>query len=203
MATNKTTAERKSSKSAPKTAPVWTASEDVKLPDGGETGTHSLRRLLDFYSPGVLATAIKEYGIYTNDRHGLSIRCTKTHNTEQFERVLTLLADWQAELDDPGPEYTWDFERYDDGSHPTESWWLVQKDVNHLDEIRDSLDKSSPYTEGDRWTQRPLKEFDRELKRVGSQEAAAKLHGVTRQRYNDVYNKKKKASQVKPWPGED
>lgn len=193
MATTKKTAQSKPSKSVPKTATIRESYGDAKLPDRGENGTYSLRLLLDYYYPGVLATAIKKYGIHTRDRHGLSIHCTKTDNTEQLERAQELLADWQAELDDPGPEYSWDSERYYGADHPTEYWWLVQKDVNHLDEIRDSLNKPSAHTEGGPWTQRPLKKFEEELKRVGSQETAAKLHGVTRQRYSVVYNKKKKA----------
>lgn len=130
MATTKKATKKKS-------APVWVSAEQRQLPDRGEDGWYSLRELLDFYSPGVLATAIKKYGICTDDRHGLTIRCTTTDNTEKYEQALELLADWQSELDDPGPEYSWDSDRYDDGSHPTERWYwpaTIREDIKAVEE---------------------------------------------------------------------
>lgn len=138
MVAAKKTAKSKPSKSTPKTAAIWKSSRDAKLPDRGDNGTYSLRLLLDFYSPGVLVTAVEKHGIHTCDRYGREIHCTKADITEQLERALALLADWQAELDDPGPEYSWDSEKYYGGDHPTESWWLPDKVVKRLNEIRDS-----------------------------------------------------------------
>lgn len=137
MATTKKAAKSKSSKTTPKTDTAWVASEDAKLPDRGENGTYSLRLLLDYYLPGVLATAIEKYGVYTKDQFGRRIHCSDTKNNEQYQRALELLADWQSELDNPGPEYSWDSERYYGGDHPTESWWLPDKVVKQLDEIRE------------------------------------------------------------------
>lgn len=204
MATTKKTAKSKPSKSTPKTATVWVRSEDARLPDRGTDGRYSLSLLLDFYSPSVLATAIEKYGICTYDSYGREIQCTKTEKKKRYKQALALLADRQAELDDPGPESSLNAERYDDGSHPTESWWLKDKVVKQLDEIRESLTKLPSSTQEDFWTKRTLEDFEKEIKQAGSQEAAAKLHGVSRQRYGDIYNKKKKKPSIKkPWPGQD
>lgn len=132
MATTKKTAQTKSTKPTPKPAAVWVAPEDAKLPDRGEDGTYSLSLLLNFYSPGVLATAIEKHGIFKNERFNRQIHCTNKENVEDYEQALALLADRQSELNDPGPVYSWNAERYDDGSHPTEYWWLKADVIEEL-----------------------------------------------------------------------
>lgn len=136
-ATKKTTKK----KTVPKTAAVWVSAAERQLADRGEDGWYSLRLLLDFYSPSVLATAIETHGIYTKDRYGRTIHCTKTNKKKQYKRALALLADWQSELDDPGPEYSWNSERYADGSHPTERWYwpaIIIEDLKAVEETSKS-----------------------------------------------------------------
>jgi hypothetical protein len=135
VATTKKTTKKKP---IPKTATVWVKSEDAKLPDRGADGWYSLRLLLDFYSPGVLATAIEKHGIYTNDRHGRTIHCTANENTEQYQQALDVLADWQSELDDPGPEYSWDSERYEVETHPTDHWYWPATIIEDLKAVEET-----------------------------------------------------------------
>jgi hypothetical protein len=200
VATTKKTTKKKS---VPKTTTQWVNTEQSQLPDRGEDGWYSLRLLLDFYLPGVLATAIEKHGIYRNDRHGRTIHCSLKENTEHYEQALDLLADWQAELDDPSPEYSFDSERYDDGSHPTEQWRLPDNIVKALVDISKGLPSPLGAEDQPYWTKRPLQEFKKEISKEGSLTAAAKLHKVSRQRYSDVYNEMKNASGTKPWPGEN
>lgn len=203
VATSEKKDDSKSNETTPKKAPVWNKREEWQLPDLGDDGWYPLSLLLDYYAPGDLATAIEKYGIYTNDRHGRTIHCTLKDNAEQYEQALDLLADWQSELDDPGHVYSWDSEKYEVEAHPTEYWRLPDKVVKRLNEIRDSLKKSLSSKEQVYWTQRTLEEFEEEIKTAGSINAAAKLHDVKRQRYSEVYNKKKEAFINKPWPGRD
>jgi hypothetical protein len=133
-----TTPKTTNKKTVAKTAAVWVSAAARQLPERGEDGCYSLRLLLDFYSPSILATAIEKHGIYTKDRYGRTIHCTAKENTEQYERVLDVLADWQSEIDDPGHQYSWNSERYCDGSHPTERWLLPYKTITLLDEIQNT-----------------------------------------------------------------
>ena len=197
------TAKSKSSKLTMQTASAGVNTEESKLPDRGDDGWYPLRLLLDHYAPGVLATAIEKHGIYTNDDYARLVHCTSKYNSEKYKQALALLADWQSELDDPEPEYPWDSERYDDGSHPTEYWRLPDKVVKGLAEINHGAQSLSGSEDKPYWTKRPLEEFEKELRELGSQEKAGQKNGVTRQRYSQAYNKVKKAGEGKFWPGKN
>jgi hypothetical protein len=45
------------------------------------------------------------------------------------------------------------------------------------------------------WTERSYEKFQEEYKNAGSYEKAAKIHGVSRQRYTEVFQAKKKAAE--------
>jgi hypothetical protein len=132
VATSEKKDDSQSNETTPKQASVWVKREEWQLPDLGDDGWYPLSLLLDFYTPGDLATAIEKYGIYTNDRHGRTIHCTLKDNAEQYEQALDLLADWQSELDDPGHVYSWDSEKYEVEAHPTEYWWLKADVIEEL-----------------------------------------------------------------------
>ena len=48
-------------------------------------------------------------------------------------------------------------------------------------------------TTNNTWTQRPFEEFKREYQQAGSYQAAADIHGISRQRYEEIFKKKQKA----------
>ena len=82
---------------------------------------HSLRSLLENHSPADIATAIEKYGVCVYDRFNRVVTASNEIADEYSQaNALNLVADWQAELNDPGPSYSWDHQRYDIETHPTE-----------------------------------------------------------------------------------
>ena len=90
---------------------------------------HSLRSLLEKHSPAVIATAIEKYGVYVYDRFSRVVTASNEIAGEYSQATaLNLVADWQAELNDPGPSYSWNHQRYDLEAHPTERFgWTDNK----------------------------------------------------------------------------
>jgi len=83
----------------------------------------SLRELLEKHSTAVLATAIERYGVFVYDRYNRIVRASPESNDEYSQaKALDLIADWQAELNDPGPSYSWDHPRFELEDHPTQQF---------------------------------------------------------------------------------
>ena len=81
----------------------------------------SLRELLEKHSPAVLATAIERHGVFVFDRFKRTVKASPEPNDKYSQtKALDLIADWQAELNDPDPTYSWDHPRFELEGHPTQ-----------------------------------------------------------------------------------
>jgi len=81
----------------------------------------SLRELLKKHSPAVLATAIERHGVFVFDRFKRTVKASPEPNDKYSQaKALDLIADWQAELNDPDPTYSWDHPRFELEDHPTQ-----------------------------------------------------------------------------------
>ena len=81
----------------------------------------SLRELLENHSPAVLATAIERHGVFVYDRYNRIVKTSPESDDEYSQaKALDLIASWQAELNDPGPIYSWDHEKFEFEDHPTQ-----------------------------------------------------------------------------------
>ena len=81
----------------------------------------SLRELLEKHSPAVLATAIERHGVFVYDRYKRIVKAFPESNNKYSQaKALDLIAEWQTELDDPDPTYSWDHPRFELEDHPTQ-----------------------------------------------------------------------------------
>ena len=114
---------------------------------------HSLRSLLEKYSPADIATAIEKYGVCVYDRFNRVVTASNEIADEYSQaNALNLVADWQAELNDPGPSYSWDHQRYDIETHPTERFgWPDNKLPNFNVPTKSEKPKNSQVTKST-WT---------------------------------------------------
>ena len=114
---------------------------------------HSLRSLLEKYSPADIATAIEKYGVCVYDRFNRVVTASNEIADEYSQaNALNLVADWQAELNDPGPSYSWDHQRYDLETHPTERFgWPDNKLPNFNVPTKSEKPKNSQVTKST-WT---------------------------------------------------
>ena len=89
----------------------------------------SLLELLEKHSPAAIATAIERHGVFVFDRYNRIVKAASESNDEYSQaKALDLVADWQAELNDPGPEFSWNHERYEFDTHPTQRFgWLEEQ----------------------------------------------------------------------------
>ena len=68
----------------------------------------SLRELLEQNSPAVIASAIERHGVFVYDRYNRVVKASPESKDDYSQaKALDLIADWQAELSDPGPTYSW------------------------------------------------------------------------------------------------
>jgi hypothetical protein len=105
----------------------------------------SLRDLLKVHSPAILATAIETSGVFTYDRfHRVVPAAVDCEYEYSQEHAIALLADWQSELDNPGPIYSWDDERYELMQHPTEKFGWPEGELPPLDGSVSLAIKTSP-----------------------------------------------------------
>lgn len=106
----------------------------------------ALRELLEKHSPADVATAIERHGIFVIDRYNRIVKASVESNDEYSQaKALDLVAAWQAELNDPGPEFSWDHERYEFDTHPTQRFGWRNSNLpkfNALD--KDSTAKPHP-----------------------------------------------------------
>ena len=114
---------------------------------------HSLRSLLEKYSPADIATAIEKYGVCVYDRFNRVVTASNEIADEYSQaNALNLVADWQAELNYPGPSYSWDHQRYDLETHPTERFgWPDNKLPNFNVPTKSEKPKNSQVTKST-WT---------------------------------------------------
>jgi hypothetical protein len=114
---------------------------------------HSLRSLLEKHSPADIATAIEKYGVCVYDRFNRVVTASDEIAGEYSQaKALNLVADWQAELSDPGPSYSWDHKRYELEAHPTERFgWPDNKLPNFNVPIKSEKPKNSQVTKST-WT---------------------------------------------------
>jgi hypothetical protein len=81
----------------------------------------SLRELLEKHSPADVATAIERHGVFVFDRFNRIVKASPESNDQYSQaKALDLIADWQAELNDPDPTYSWDHPRFELEGHPTQ-----------------------------------------------------------------------------------
>ena len=83
----------------------------------------SLRSLLEKYSPALLASVIESQGIWVFDRYSRIVEASVESQDEYSQTAaLDLVANWAAELNEPGPKYSWDHEKYEIEPHPTQKF---------------------------------------------------------------------------------
>jgi hypothetical protein len=167
-------------------------SEEKKLQRDGKSiravgGWFSLNSLLELYGPAVLATTIEERGVMVIDPFG-RVRWADAMSRDDYSRckALDLLADRQAEIENPGPDFpSWESDRYELEPHPLDRFGWATDALPSFEEEPSSNVSGSEVI----WTQRPLEEFDREIRQAGSLSKAALIHDVSRQAYTARYRK--------------
>ena len=150
-------------------------------------GWFSLNQLLKLYEPAELATIVEGFGVMVFDRYGRRAQADSAGQDDYSRcKALDLLADRQAEIENPGPDFpSWESGRYELEPHPLDRFGWATDALPSFEEEPSSNVSGSEVI----WTQRPLEEFDREIRQAGSLEKAAELHGRSRQRYTEIYRK--------------
>ena len=146
----------------------------------------SLAEALESYKPAEVATAIERDGIWVVDRFGRKINAGDSEASDAYSRqfALDLVSARHGELQNPGPEYSWESERWDVETHPTYTFgWPAESVPIFSRSDEDRPEKKVP------WTKRSIEEFVEEKKSAGSYRAAGKLHNVSRQNYTRVYKR--------------
>jgi hypothetical protein len=113
----------------------------------------ALRELLEKHSPADIATAIELNGVFVCDRYNRIVKASFESTDEYSQsKALDLVADWQAELNDPGPEFSWDHERYDFDTHPTQRFgWPNSKLPKFNLPVKETA-SSTPHTPKTTWS---------------------------------------------------
>lgn len=164
---------KKSKKKVPKPANNW----------------YSLSLLLDHYTPATLANAIEMHGIVVIDSVGRRVAASANPKSDvrSAAYAISLLEARYAELENPGPEYSWDAERWDTEPHPTYYFGWPAESLPDFESLPVAQSAKQSNSAAKDWTQRSAREFIDEKRKAGSYKAAGKLHGVSRQRYTDKY----------------
>jgi hypothetical protein len=176
----------------PQQKPEVASNEEGSLPDW-----ISIARLIYQNKPidiPVLAEAIDKHRVQTFDDTGrrilatdgdesdyLSKTCAKKHLSIRHNLTIDPIPDDDLEAfhdrlaicGDPLDKFGW----------PKDCLPDFTKINPH---VAQNIKNSTP------WTQRPFDAFEKELKEVKTLTAAAKIHGVSRQRYTDEYKKKER-----------
>jgi hypothetical protein len=105
---------------------------------------HSLRILLEKHSPASLASVIELQGIWVFDRYSRIAQASIESQDEYSQTAaLGLVANWAAELNEPGPQYSWDHERYEVEPHPTQKFGWPGRLLPRLSEDATTLEIES------------------------------------------------------------
>jgi hypothetical protein len=153
------------------------------------SGWYSLWLVLQTYRPKVLAEAIEQHGLFVFDRFDRQIPATNGPNidSDSLNWALDLLAEVAAVERDPAPTTLWDSDRWEIEQHPLERFGWPEEKLPDLEAIKNAA--GNQQSKVIPWTQRSKQEFEEELKAIGSKTKAAEIHGVSRQRYERVYDK--------------
>jgi|LauGreDrversion4_1035100.scaffolds.fasta_scaffold166604_2 hypothetical protein len=113
----------------------------------------SLRELLEKHSPAVLATAIERHGVFVSDRYNRIVKASPESNDEYSQaKALDLIADWQAELNDPDPTYSWDHPRFEFEDHPTQYFGWPERQLPNFSAQASTLNTQNLNTPKTIWT---------------------------------------------------
>ena len=113
----------------------------------------ALRELLEKHSPADIATAIERHGVFVSDRYGRIVKASSESNDEYSQaRALDLVADWQAELNDPGPEFSWNHERFDFDTHPTQRFGWNHANLPKFNAPEKDITSKTPHTPKTTWS---------------------------------------------------
>jgi hypothetical protein len=125
----------------------------------------SMRELLENHSPAVLATAIERHGVFVYDRYNRIVKASPESDDEYSQaKALDLIADWQAELNDPNPTYSWDHPRFELEDHPTQHFGWPEGQLPNFSAQAQTLNTQNLNTPKRIWTKD-------EWKKVAQQEA--------------------------------
>jgi len=139
-------------------------------------GWYSLGLLLQSYSPAQLASAIELHGILVVDAVGRRVPATDGSDTDKRSKAyaILLLEARYVELENLGPQYSWEAERWDTEQHPTYSFGWLPEQLPNLDAIPVSGAIGAAKDSTKDWTQRPVHEFVQEKAKAGSFAKAGK-----------------------------
>lgn len=113
----------------------------------------ALRKLLEKHSPADVATAIERHGVFVSDRYGRIVKAsTESKDDYSQAKALDLIADWQAELNDPGPTYSWDHPRFELEDHPTQRFGWHEESLPNLSPQAKTANLKKPNTPKTIWT---------------------------------------------------
>ena len=152
---------------------------------------YSLQYMLEHLSVADLANLLDQHGIFVLDSFGRPCQASDGSELDQNSRAyaLSLLADRYAELQSPGPVYSWKEERWDTEPHPTQRFGWPKSGILVISSTESDLSDFSALKDDESWTNRRPEEFIAEKRMAGSFKAAADLHNVSRQRYTEVYKR--------------
>ena len=162
------------------------------------SGWTSLLLCVRSHKANVLATAIESNGIFVYDRFNRRILATDGLNSDPYSinYALDLIESVAEEERNPGPIPSWDHERWELEDHPLERFGWPAESLPDFVAIKNSDNGNLAVTVS--WTQRTKLEFEKEKIKVGSFQAAGKLHGVSRSRYTQIYNRVTGTTKQKP-----
>ena len=127
---------------------------------------HSLHTLLEKHSPAVIATAIEQHGVWVHDRFNRVVKASAESNNEYSQgKALNLVADWQSELNDPGPTYSWNTEMYECQPQPGQLFGWPLSLLPNFDGTPASTSSTSiaRFSAKDKWIAVAQKEAERIL----------------------------------------
>lgn len=155
----------------------------------------SIERLLDTYSIPVLAEAIDRLNVQTIDATGRIILATDGDENDILSKAFAKrhLAQRRTFEIDPLTEdeqYFFDLRIELHGSSLDLFGW-PEDQLPDFSEIQPNY---RPHAEPQAWTERPFQEFLEEYRTAGSYTKAGEIHGVSRQRYTEIFKAKSKAN---------
>lgn len=113
----------------------------------------SLRTVLDAHTPANIATAIEQHGIWVYDRFNRRVKASPLPSDEFSQaRALDLIGEWQAELNDPGPTYSWDHPRFELEVHPTQRFGWPESELPNFTGNAKAVNSKTSCTPKTTWT---------------------------------------------------
>lgn len=155
----------------------------------------SIERLLDTYSIPILAEAIDRLEVQTIDAVGRKILATDGDDNDVRSKAFARrhLAQRRAfEIDPLTDDEQYFFElRIEIHGSALDLFGWPKDQLPNFTELQPDY---RPDVESQAWTRRPFQEFLEEYKAAGSYTKAGEIHGVSRQRYTEIYKAKSKAN---------